>query len=118
VNFDPFGVQMFMRLNNQQPDPPLPKGTLWPTLCRDPQCREQLKAAEVILGVYPDGCQTIFFGEQILRQIVKQNAGLQLNVAKVPIRPETDDIEVLCAFCKSQKGSCDYRGSDYCGPIQ
>jgi len=107
-----------MRLNNESPEPTRPKGTLWPTLCRDPLYREQLKAAEVIFGVYPDGSQTIFFGEQTLCQIVKQNTGLHLKVAKVPIRPETDDIEVLCAFCETQKGSCDYRESDYCGPIQ
>src|SRR3954452_847065 len=92
-------------------------GRLGPgAMCRlinDPGFVEELKAAEVVLGmdVKDRGNEGLFFGRR-----VPEAAGRGVRVLRVPIDFDTDDPEVLAAACARWKGSYCYRGGPGGGP--
>lgn len=96
---------------NPGPDdgPPPSRGQLWPRLA-DPKLREQIKAATVVIGVDTRGTgkYSLFFGQVSLERHAKVGKDLKAEIVTVPVDFTTDDVEVLYAFCVTQKGSCCY----------
>jgi hypothetical protein len=82
---------------------------LWKALDSSPEYRAKLKSADVILGDFGNGNESIFFGEERLREIAAGDRTVELRVERVPIDERSEDIEVLCAFCLTQKGRTDYK---------
>ena len=85
-------------------------------MCRqinDPGFVDELKAAEVVLGVdvKDRGNEELFFGRR-----VPETAERGVRVLRVPIDFDTDDPEVLAAACARWKGSCSYRPGPGGGP--
>ncbi len=81
---------------------------LWQKLCESPAYRELLTNADVILGVFGPGNESVFYGRDRLKQIAEGDKPVTLKVARVLIDERTEDIEVLCAFCLTQKGKDEY----------
>src|SRR4051812_24953988 len=85
------------------------RGQLW-TLLADPALREQIAAADVVVGAdaLRTGKFSVFFGVATMERRVKTGKGLKARIVTVPVDFATDDVEVLSAFCVTQKGSCCY----------
>lgn len=109
------------RRPHRQPDPavgpPPRRGRLWPML-GDPTLREQIRAATVVIGADASGTGkfTVFFGLATLARHAKAGKELKALIVTVPVDFTTDDVEVLYAFCVTQKGSCCYNGGQSINP--
>ena len=51
----------------------------------------------------------VFYGPGTLQKIARGNRASKLRLFSVKFDGFTDELELLCAFCKVRKGSCDYR---------
>jgi hypothetical protein len=73
----------------------------------DPDLQAEIRAADIILGADPKtGAETgPYYGVATLRRIVRRNASEKARVLMVPVDPDTDDIEVLCAMVEVVKGA-------------
>jgi len=108
------------RGSHRQPspdDPPPRRGRLWPRL-GDPKLREEIKAATVVIGsdAHGTGKFTVFFGLATLERHAKAGKDLKALIVTVPVDFATDDVEVLYAFCMTQKGSCCYNRAQAINP--
>jgi hypothetical protein len=93
-----------------------PVGTLFRE--RSAEFFDWIRNADIVIGTYPSGSQTVFFGRAALEEIVATGDGAMLWTVYVDVDPATDDIEFLAACCITQKGACDYQeaGSSFdCG---
>ena len=78
----------------------------------DPSARQAIIEAHVVFGVSTeDGTHTIFYGTAILKRIVQNGKEKTMRVVHVPIDWESEDPEVLAAFCITFKGSHDWDGT-------
>lgn len=84
----------------------------------DPTLRGQIKAASVVIGSDARGTGrfSIFFGLATLERHREAGRDLKASVVTVPVDFATDDVEVLYAFCVTQKGSCCYNRGQHINP--
>ena len=82
----------------------------------DPEeARQAVREADVVIGVNTSGNgsptdELVFYGRSLLQLIAggyEGPTGLPLNVLRVPIDFENDDVEVLAALCLVEKGHHD-----------
>ena len=86
------------------PDDYEPTGSLWGRLGR-PKVREELKGAAVLFAVdKKTQAEYLVFGRATLERVIATRRGELATVVKVPINFDTDDLEVLLAFCEVVKG--------------
>jgi hypothetical protein len=73
----------------------------------DPDLQAQIKDAEVIFGVDPKTGDRNgpYYGIAALKRIVRRGESEGLRVLNVPVDPDTDDIEALCAMVQHLKGA-------------
>ena len=96
------------RRQSRHPEPedaPLRRGQLWPRL-GDPEFREQIKAATVVIGADTRGTgkSSLFFGKATLERLLKAGKDLKAHVVTVPVDFTTDDVEALYASASRRKG--------------
>jgi hypothetical protein len=102
---------------------PLPHGTLF-AACYDGEHPEKRQAmldaiteADIVLGRNTKtGDEVPYYGIAQMKRVVRRNEPEVANVLKVDIDPDTDDVEVLCAFVKVAKGAHCYEA--FCEPTK
>jgi hypothetical protein len=74
----------------------------------DPEFREELRKADVILGVDRRTGQEcgLFYGVSELKRIPKKDHEAALRVLRVPVDQDTDEPELLAEAVVALKGSC------------
>jgi hypothetical protein len=92
-------------------DDDLPRGNLIDRI-HDAKVHEQIRKADVVRGIHPDTGEQVglFYGVAELNKIVRKGTQKTLVVCNVPVDPDTDDIETLCAMVQTIKGACCYKG--------
>ena len=94
-------------MNNEPSDSPL-----FERLKADPGARQAVIEADVVIGVNTeDDSHIIFYGVATLKRIVQNGKEKTMRVVHVPIDWESEDPEVLAAFCVTFKGSHDWDGT-------
>ena len=96
-----------------QSEEDLPVGNLIKELATDPEARESIASADVILGIdiRDPGHRTLFFGRAALQRIARSGKEQDMNILEVRVDFETDDVEALVGACVAFKGSSCYRAS-------
>jgi hypothetical protein len=76
----------------------------------DPEFREEVRTADVILGVDRSTGQEcgLFYGLSELKRISKKDHDASLCVLRVPVDQDTDEPELLAEAVVALKGSCCY----------
>jgi hypothetical protein len=116
----------------RQPDPQsddnLPVGNLIKELTADPEARESIASADVIVGINirDPGHKSLFYGRATLQRIARSDKEPEITVLEVPVDFETDDVEALGAAClvalaksnarNSERSLC-WRRSTFATPI-
>ena len=88
-------------------------GDIVKALATDPEARESIARADVILGIdiRDPGHRALFYGRAALQRIARSGKEQDMNILEVPMDFETDDVEALVAACVAIKGSSCYRAS-------
>jgi hypothetical protein len=101
-------------MSNRQTDPDdVPVGKFHIRL-GDPDYRQRLATAAVVLGVdvRDRSHVALFYGRSLLKRIMKADepdgGDEEVEIFKAPIDFATDDVEALAAACNVLKGSCCY----------
>lgn len=91
-------------------DDPLPVGKLMASL-HDPAFQASIRDAEIIIGFDPTTGEEVglFYGVAQLGRIKRRDTPEDAELFRVPVDPDTDDVEVLYAMVQSIKGACCYQ---------
>jgi len=75
--------------------------------------RPVLQAAEVILGVdIMSGHEFLIYGRKLCRELVNSGQNREVNVLRIGVDQETDDLERLVVLVQTAKGSHEYQSWD------
>ena len=76
-----------------------------------PEVRALVGKATIVLGVDPDGNESIFYGRSLLEDIARRGHTTEYGpqaVISFAVDFQTDEPEYLCAALTVLKGACDY----------
>jgi hypothetical protein len=79
-----------------------------------PEIREQMKRADIIIGVdtAQNDFENCFWGRAAHRKIINSKEPKALTVMRFRYDQNTEELEYLCAAVKVLKGSCSYIAND------
>src|SRR5690349_18344070 len=66
--------------------------------------RSQVREADIVLGVSPDGSEGVYWSKRLLEGIAKGKGVGAYRVLRVPVDPQTRDPETLAALVLVEKG--------------
>ena len=86
-------------------DSPPPGQLRW--RIKDLWLKGEIRAADVVMGIDPGTGEEngLYYGAAALGRIVRRDTPEEVRVLKVPVDPDTDDVEVLCAMVQAVKGA-------------
>lgn len=89
------------------PTKPIPVQAL-----RDEATRERLRLAVLVVGIdRHSGSDMLFYGAEVVQEIVRTGIGAQVPTIHFLYDARTDSLEYLCAAVEFIKGSCCYGGT-------
>ena len=94
-----------------QSEEDLPVGNIIKALATDPEARESIASADVIVGIdiRDPGHRALFFGRAALQRIARSGKEQDMHILEDRVDFETDDVGALVGACVAIKGSSRYR---------
>jgi hypothetical protein len=82
-----------------------------PNMAADP--RPTLAVVDIVTGIdRMRQCEFLVYGRDALKRIIETGKTEALEVMRVELDQETDDLERLCALMMVVKGRCDYMSTE------